>query len=283
MDDQRTDGGDSQKADSSLYQPCPRGEFFKKSAVKPHRTEGWTNPKCTAEELAEGAKKICDAYLEAPEKWEKEGMKTISTDEKTGMQALERGAPDKPMRPGQPRKQEHEYERHGTQCLTANWDVVEGRITSPTIGDTRDEVDFYEHIKRTVESDPEVKKWRFILDNLNTHKSELLVLLVASMVPTSEEDLGAKGKSGILENMATRAAFLSNTAHPVHFIYTPKHCSWLNQIEIWFSILAKKLLRRGNFTSKKDLKEQIERFIAYFNRVLAKPFIWTYGGKPCTA
>ncbi len=110
--------------------------------MKPHKTQGWLNPKCTAEELAEGSKKICEAYLQAPEKWATEGIKTISTDEKTGIQALERNAPDLPVKVGQSRKQEYEYTRHGTLCLMANWDVVQGKLISPTISDTRDEIDF---------------------------------------------------------------------------------------------------------------------------------------------
>lgn len=250
--------------------------------MKPHKTKGWLNPKCTAEELAEGCSKICEAYLQAPEKWVKDGIKTISTDEKAGIQALERNAPDLPMRVGQCRKQEYEYTRHGTLCLTANWDVVEGKVINPTIADTRDEIDFQEHLEQTVDSNPLVKKWCFIVDNLNTHKSELLVFWVSELAGTPEEELGIKGKTGILKNMDTRAEYLTNPQHPVYFIYTPKHCSWLNQIEIWFSILTKKLLRRGNFTSKQNLKEQLERFIDYFNRVLAKPFKWTYNGKPST-
>ena len=251
--------------------------------MKPHKTQGWLNPKCTAEELAQGSKQICEAYLQAPEKWITEGIKTVCTDEKTGMQALERNAPDLPLQVGRCCKQEYEYTRHGTLCLTANWDVVEGKIISPTLGDTRDEIDFQQHIEQTVNEPQavEVKKWCFIVDNLNTHKSELLVQWIAVLLDIPEEDLGKKGQYGILKNMDTRADFLSNPNHPVYFIYTPKHCSWLNQIEIWFSILSKKLLRRGNFNSKQNLNEQVKRFIEYFNRVLAKPFKWTYNGKPC--
>lgn len=220
--------------------------------------------------------------------WEQHGIKTVSTDEKTGMQALERNSPDLPTQIGDCRKQEYEYTRHGTLCLTANWDVVEGKIICPTIGTSRTEEDFVAHIKGTVESDPSVKKWRFVVDNLNTHKSEALVNWVAQDMEGSGElangdPLGQKGKRGVLKNMETRAEFLANPQHRVCFIYTPKHCSWLNQIEIWFSILSKKLLRYGNFSSLEDLKEQVQKFIVYFNTVLAKPFKWNYKGKPLAA
>ena len=221
--------------------------------------------------------------MQAPQKWEQEGVKTISVDEKTGIQALERTAPDLPLAFGRTRKQELEYIRHGTQCLLANWDVVKGGIICPTISETRDEQDFQRHVQQTTESDPSVNKWCIVLDNLNTHQSETLVRWIASMINTPKEVLGKKAKKGILKDMESRAAFLSDTTHPVYFVYTPKHCSWLNQVEIWFGILTKRLLRFGNFTSKQDLKEQIEKFITYFNRTMAKPFKWTYNGKPLCA
>lgn len=248
--------------------------------MKPHKTAGWLNPQCTAAELAAGSKRICQVYLEAPDKWKKEGVKTICMDEKTGIQALERIAPDHPMRVGQVRKQEFEYRRHGTQCLLANWDVVHGQVIRPSIRERRTEQDLYEHIQQTTASDPGVKKWCVVLDQLNTHQSEALVRWIATRIGLDPAVLGKKGRSGILKNMTSRAHFLTNSDHPVYFVYTPKHCSWLNQIELWFGILGRRLLRRGNFTSKQDLKEQLLRFIDYFNRALAKPFKWTYNGKP---
>jgi len=250
--------------------------------VKPHKTQGWLNPRCSAEVVAQGVGALCQLYQQAPQRWQQEGIRTVSTDEKTGMQALERNAPDKPLQVGQVRKQEYEYTRHGTLCLLANWDIAQGGIVQPTLSDTRTEVDFKNHIEQTVLSDPSAKQWCFVVDQLNTHQSESLVRYVADLEGISAGKLGIKGQSGVLRSMVSRQVFLREATHRVYFVYTPKHCSWLNQIEIWFGILSRKLLRRGNFCSKADLQRQVEEFITYFNTVLAKPFKWTYNGKPCT-
>ena len=120
----------------------------------------------------------------------------------------------------------------------------------------------------------------FIVDQLNTHKSESLVFLVATRCGLTDTDLGVKGKSGILKNMETRKAFLTDPEHRIRFIYTPKHASWLNQVEIWFSILVRRLLTRLFVKSTTDLKEKVLDFIKYFNKTMAKPFKWTYRGRP---
>jgi transposase len=222
---------------------------------------------------------VCEVYQNAPAIAE-HGGHVISTDEKTGIQALERAAPTLPMRPGVVERPEYEYLRHGTQCLIANFDVATGEVVAPTVGPSRTEEDFAGHIAQTLATDPEAS-WLFIVDQLNTHKSEALVRLVAEACGI-QEDLGEKEKRGILQSMSTRAEFLSDVSHRIHFLYTPKHTSWLNQIERWFSILVRRLLRRGNFTSVEDLRERILAFIAYFNKTMAKPFKWTYKGRPLT-
>ncbi len=204
----------------------------------------------------------------------------MSTDEKTGIQALERHF-RLPMKPHYPERIEFEYERHGTQCLIANFHVATGKIIAPTIGDTRTEADFVAHIKQTIDLEPKAS-WIFIVDQLNTHQSESLVRFVAQAC-NYEEDLGIKGIRGILTSMESRADFLKDKTHRIRFVFLPKHTSWLNQIEIWFSILVRRLLKRGNFSSVEHLKERILQFIDYFNKTMAEPFKWTYKGKPLTA
>ena len=220
---------------------------------------------------------MCDLYEQAP-KLAEQGTHVVSTDEKTGIQALQRAQPTKPMIPDKPALVEHEYIRHGTQALIANLDIATGQCLTPSIGDTRTEDDFVAHIQQTVAQDPN-GTWIFILDQLNTHKSESLVRFVAEACGLQEE-LGVKGKQGILQSMTSRAAFLRDETHRIRFVYTPKHTSWLNQIEIWFSILVRRLLKRGNFSSVNELKERILAFIDYFNETMAKPFKWTYAGRP---
>ena len=255
-----------------------QGDFLKEADLKPHLSRYWLNakyddPQTFNQQVAD----VCGVYAMAPTAQE-DGRHVISTDEMTGIQALERLHPTKPMERGKPERREFEYIRHGTQTLIANFDVSTGRVVTPTVGATRTEEDFAEHIKRTVETDPQAS-WIFVMDQLNTHKSEALVRLVADQCGL-KEDLGIKGKSGILHSMETRAAFLQDKNHRVRFVYTPKHASWLNQVEIWFSILMRKLLRRGSFTSKENLRERILAFIDYFNSTMAKAFKWTYTGRP---
>lgn len=246
--------------------------------MQPHRSRYWLNVNpLDSEAFRQQATAVCDLYAQAGQLAE-QGIHLVSTDEKTGMQALERLHPDIPMGPGRVQAREYEYTRHGTLCLTANLEIWCGCIIAPTLGPTRTEADFVAHVEQTVATDPQAG-WVFLVDNLNTHQSEGLVCWVAQACGIAE-DLGQKGQRGVLQSQRSRAAFLSEPSHRIRFVYTPKHSSWLNQIEIWFSILARKLLRRSSFCSVEELKQRVLEFIDYFNQTMAKPIEWLYSPRP---
>ena len=172
------------------------------------------------------------------------------------------------------------YGRHGTTCLFGNLNVATGEIVAPMLNATRTEEDFAENIANIVTTDPKAG-WIFVCDNLNTHLSATLVMLVATLCDIPLESLGAKGKEGILKSQESRKAFLEDKKHRIRFVYTPRHCSWLNQIEIWFSGLSRRVLRRGNFDSVKSVEEKIREYITFYNTT-ARPMKWKYDGKKKT-
>ena len=198
-------------------------------------------------------------------------LRQHNVDEKTGIQALERIHDKKPMKQGLPESIEFEYKRHGTLCLTPSFNILTGKIDYHTIAETRNESDFADHIKNTVSLAPEAS-WIFVSDQLNTHKSESLVRFISEACEL-KDDLGVKGKSGILQSMDSRMEFLSNEAHRIRFVYTPKHCSWLNQVEIWFGILSRKMLKRGSFKSKDEFLFIITILLSSKNYTSYTPFL----------
>jgi transposase len=253
--------------------------LLREATLQPHKSRYWLNHKEKDPEVFQAQVEfVCACYHDAPALYHDHDTHTFSVDEMTGIQALERIALTIPMTVGWPARPEFEYKRHGTVTLIANFHVVTGVLVTPTLGPTRTEADFVRHIAQTIQTDAQAG-FVFVVDQLNIHQSAGLVALVAGLCGV-QEDLGQKGKRGVLKSMKSRQEFLSDLSHRIRFVYLPKHSSWLNQIEIVFGIIMRKVVRRGNFTSVADLRTKLQQFISYFNEVFAKPFKWTYTGRP---
>lgn len=249
--------------------------------MQPHKAKGWcfTTEK-DQEVFAKRAQEVCDVYLQAPQNYTESGVHTVSVDEATGLQANEKRAESLPPKPNQQAKEETQYTRHGTVCLTAAWDVVQGQVIHHQVQETRTNDDFASFIEQTIGSDPG-GEWVFVVDNLNTHSGEPLVRLIARLEGIDQTTLGDKKKrKGILGSMKTRQAFLNDPQRRIRFVYTPKHSSWLNQIEVIFGIIKRRALTGASFNSPAALIERIHNFISYFNATFAKPMNWTYTGRP---
>jgi transposase len=249
--------------------------------MKPHKSKGW----CFTTEKDQQAfdkqvRELCDVYLQAPQNYEQSNVHTVSVDEVTGLQANEKRGPSLLPKPGQQGKEETQYTRHGALCLIAAWHVVLGQIIHHRIQKTRNNVDFANFIEQMISFDPN-GKWVIILDNLNIHISESLVRLIARLEGIDQSTLGNKKKrKGILGSTQTRKEFLSDSTHRIRFVFTPKHSSWLNQIEVIFGIVKRRTLAGASFKSQSALIDRLDRFIAYYNATFAKPMNWTYTGRP---
>ena len=210
--------------------------------LKPHQVRSWLTS--IDPEFATKQAEVCGLYLNPPE-----GAIVVSLDEKTSIQAKEPIRSEIPMQSGKPARREFEYKRHGTVALLAALLVHSGEVKGE-VYERNSRLEFLDFLERLEAEIPADKQVHAILDNLQVHKT-----------PEVREWL---------------------QAHPRwHFHFTPTHASWLNQIELWFSILSRRLLRRGSFTSTEDLKAQLLAFIERYNPA-AKPFAWTYQGKPLT-
>jgi len=256
-------------------------EFLRLVDLKPQHRKGWCFTTEKDKELfARQLKAVCQTYLEAFEASSQLGRHTVCVDEMTSLQANQRRAMPKLPAPGQVGKAECQYTRHGTLSLTGSWDVAAGKMSQTTIGKTRTSEDFASHIMSTLESDPE-GEWVFVMDNLNTHYGEPIVRAIARQLGIAESTLGDKKKrEGILGSVASRKAFLSDASHRIRFVFIPKHSSWLNQIEMIFGVINRRVMRNGDFTSLQDLQSKLEAFIDYYNRTFAKPVSWKYDGSP---
>jgi transposase len=237
--------------------------------LKPHQSVYWLNshdPDFDAK-----AKQICGLYVQSPV-LRQQGELLICTDEKTGMQILERKYPTQLARPGHPEKREHEYIRHGTRALIASFVVPTGELIWD-LGLTRTSDDFAAHLLHVLDHCRDWPRLTWVMDNLNTHWSlqACEVLAAVNDRPFYLRDL----KTG-----QQRRKFLSDPDYAHRFVFTPKHGSWLNQVELWFSVLARRFLQRGDFASAEQFEERLRRFVEEYNERHAHPYRWTYTGEP---
>jgi len=237
--------------------------------LKPHQSRYWLNSHDPDEGVI--AKRVCSLYVEAPA-LHRRGHLLVGTDEKTGLQILERAQPTRPAIPGHPERRERDYLRHGTRCRTASFLVP----TGPVVWDltqTRTGQDFAGHLLHVLRATREFDRVTWVLDNLNTHNG----------LPVCEVLAAVNGRPfwpRELRTGAQRRAFLSDSDYPHRLVFLPKHGSWLNQVELFFGVVARRFLRRGEFASAGEFEARLGRFLDDYNGRPAHPYRWTYPGEP---
>jgi hypothetical protein len=245
------------------------GRILAEADLKPHRSVYWLNshdPDFDAK-----AKDICQLYLDAP-RFHEEGRLVLSSDEKTGMQILQRKYPTRLARPGSIEKREFEYIRHGTRALLTTFCVPTGRVVW-NLGPTRTSIDWVRHLENVATQFPLMKRFDWVVDNLNTHWSLEVCQWVA-------QRCGIACDARALATGRQRRAFLIDPSHKHVFHFTPLHGSWLNQVELFFSVLSRRFLKRGDFASAAAFEERIQSWLMTYNSDHAHPYRWTYTGEP---
>ncbi len=243
--------------------------ILEEADLKPHRSVYWLNSHDP--DFAAKAQTICQLYRQAL-RFYQEGRLVICADEKTGMQILQRCFPTQPVQPGKPEKREYEYIRHGVRALLASFVVPPGRLVW-NLGHTRTSADWAAHLAHVVRQLPAMQRYDWVVDNLNTHWSLAVCQLVAQWcaVPFNPK---------ALQRGAQRRAFLCDPTHKQVFHFTPKHGSWLNQVELWFSVLARRFLKRGDYSSVHDFDTRLTAYLEVYNTHHAHPYRCTYTGQP---
>lgn len=216
------------------------GRILAADDVKPHRVQGWLTRR-DSPEFWERAADVCGLYLAPPA-----NAVVLSIDEKTGIQAKSRKHPSQAVRPGRPERREFEYVRHGTASLIAALDVATGKVTATDVA-RNNSAHFIEFLTQIDESIDPALAIHVVLDNGSSHRSK-----------------------------ATKQWFAEHPRFVVH--HTPAHASWLNQVEAFFSVLTRKVLRRGEFDSRDDLIAKMLAFIEHRNTT-ATPFKWVYNAQ----
>ena len=231
------------------------------------------------EAFAEPVTAVCAVYQQAPT-LDQHGVHVISPEEQPGIQARERAAPTVPLTPRLVERPAYASRRPGTRCFIATCTVAPGEVVPPTLGPRRTEADGAAPSAPTLATDPQAA-WSFVVDQLHPHPAATWVHVVASTWRIAE-DLGAQEKRGVLQSMETRAAVLSEVSHRMRWLSTPKQTSWLPHSELWGSLLVRRVLQRGNCTAVEHVQERLVACIHYVNKTMAKPFQWTYAGRPLT-